>query len=265
MVSVYTVAPAVPFTARRPICGTEVRLDSQQGNKDIIAYFKHAAQSPFFFPRHAACAVTLPFFLVHTVTTFHIKYAPKFKCPPWLLKFKNHYSLPSRWVCSLRLLQSGLLYPWTWLTVQFPGVSIPRYFSPASDSHFLQIVFHHRPTISLLGFPTDVFPSGIFVNTLNIPFFWHYFLMSHKTWTELAQREYQSISVPYKLSVMLLTLKTMYLFYIRAHCVPHSRHCPPRLYRTSVLIPGKAKVAVCYGIRAKPSNAVPTPCRSGCT
>lgn len=82
----------------------------------LIAYFKRAAQSPFLFPRFAACAGTSGLFLVHGIIVFYIKYAPKFKCPPWLLNVKHHYSLPSRCVCSLRLLQSGLLFPSTRLT-----------------------------------------------------------------------------------------------------------------------------------------------------
>jgi hypothetical protein len=56
------VPPAVSLTAWRHIGGAEVWLDSQQGNNDTYAYFKLAARSPFFFSRHAPCAVTLGLF-----------------------------------------------------------------------------------------------------------------------------------------------------------------------------------------------------------
>ena len=38
------------------------------------------------------------------------------------------------------------------------------------------------------------------------------------------------------------------LFYIRIQCVPRSKHCPPRLHKTSLLMLHKAKVAVCSEI-----------------
>ena len=44
---------------------------------------------------------------------------------------------------------------------QFPDVSIPSYFSPASNTHF-----HHRTTIFCLAFQRNFFlPSGIILNT----------------------------------------------------------------------------------------------------
>lgn len=121
-------------------------------------------------------------------------------------------------VVALRIVISFNTINWWY---QFPGVTIPRYFSPASDSHFLHIVFRHRPTIFLLGFPTDVFPSGIFVNTFStflssgiISSCHNHHNIRNKTGIELLQRQYQSISVPYKLQLNAVNpLKTMYLFF----------------------------------------------------
>ena len=41
------------------------------------------------------------------------------------------------------------------------------------------------------------------------------------------------------------------LFYIRTRCVPCSRHSPPRLYETILLMLCQVKVAVCSEIRTK--------------
>jgi hypothetical protein len=42
---------------------------------------------------------------------------------------------------------------------QFPGVSIPSYFSPASNIHFLP-VFFSIVQLTYFGFPTDIFLQG---------------------------------------------------------------------------------------------------------
>ena len=47
---------------------------------------------------------------------------------------------------------------------QFPGVSIPSYFSLASNAHFIQIIFNLTQP-PLFGFPVDPFPFVIFLNT----------------------------------------------------------------------------------------------------
>jgi hypothetical protein len=39
-----------------------------------------------------------------------------------------------------------------------------------------------------------------------------------------------------------------FLFYLRTQCVPRSKHCPPLLHKTNLLMLHKAKVAVCFEI-----------------
>jgi hypothetical protein len=51
------------------------------------------------------------------------------------------------------------------------------------------------------------------------------------------------------------------LFYIRPQTVPLSKHCPPRLYKTNLLMLYKGEVAVCCKIHIKNINAKWAPCR----
>jgi len=44
------------------------------------------------------------------------------------------------------------------------------------------------------------------------------------------------------------------MFYISTQCVLRSKHSPPRLYKTNLLMLHKAKVAVCCEIRTKHIN-----------
>jgi hypothetical protein len=56
-------------------------------------------------------------------------------------------------------------------------------------------------------------------------------------------------------------LKETCLFY-RTQFVPRSKHSPPRLYKTNLLMMYKANVAVFFSeIHTKHLNAMRTPCR----
>jgi len=48
----------------------------------------------------------------------------------------------------------------------------------------------------------------------------------------------------------------MCLFYIRTQCITHSKHSPPQLYKTNLVMLFKGKVAVCCEIRTKHINAM---------
>jgi hypothetical protein len=51
------------------------------------------------------------------------------------------------------------------------------------------------------------------------------------------------------------------LFYIMTQCVPHSKHPPPPLYKTILLMLSKTNVAARFEIRAKPTNLMWVPRR----
>ena len=52
------------------------------------------------------------------------------------------------------------------------------------------------------------------------------------------------------------------LFYIRSQRAPYSKHSPPPLYNTNLLMLCKAKVAVCSEIRTQQIKAMCALCRS---
>jgi hypothetical protein len=61
-------------------------------------------------------------------------------------------------------LAAWSVHDFGFLQNKFPGVSIRSYFSPACNTNFHKVIFKFvRP--SLHGFATDVFPSGLFLNT----------------------------------------------------------------------------------------------------
>ena len=51
------------------------------------------------------------------------------------------------------------------------------------------------------------------------------------------------------------------LFYTKTSCVPRSKHSPPRLHKTSLLMLYKAKVAVCSQICTQPIKETRPVCR----
>ena len=50
------------------------------------------------------------------------------------------------------------------------------------------------------------------------------------------------------------------VIYIRTQCVPRSKHSPPRLCETILLMLYKAKVAVCSEIYTEPIKTMWAPC-----